>query len=135
MGRQLDDPRFDPENDEWVGVPPGWDRQSSSGSGSSGRRGMDTFSTKQKAPSINASDFRVIFDRMDKGGLSMTYQRCLEELHNAGFVHLELDHVALVAELTQARGRTREWTGVPSTIEKLATRLGEQRKRRRSRRR
>jgi hypothetical protein len=134
MGRQLDDPRFDPENDEWVGGRPVWDSQPSS-SGANGRQGSASSSSKQKAPTIDSADFRVVFDQLDRGGLSMTYQKCLEQLHEAGHVHIELNHVAVVAELTEVRSRTREWTGIPSNIRRLATSLGERRRRRRSKRR
>jgi hypothetical protein len=135
MGRQLNDPNFDPENDEWVGACPVWDSQSSPTFESSGRQGSGEFLNKQKAPTIDSADFRVVFDQLDKSGLSMTYQRCLEQLHLAGRVDLELDHVTLVAELSEIRSRTRDWTGVPSNVRRLATSLGERRKQRRSKQR
>ena len=134
MGRQLDDPGFDPENDEWVGRGAGWDHQSLD-SGSSGYQGRATFSTSQRAPSISATELRLILKQLDSGGLSMTHQKCLDELRRAGHSHLTLDHVALVAELSGFRSQTRDWTGVPASIRRSAANLGERRKIRKSRRR
>ena len=135
MGRQLDDPGFDPENDEWVAGAARWDSLAASNSSRSGPQHSVKLSKVQPAPPLSSSDLRLIFAELDKGGLSMTNQSCLEALHAAGHKELGPDHIALVAELTGVWGATREWTGVPAGIRKSATALGERRRRRRTKRR
>jgi hypothetical protein len=136
MGRQLDDAQFDPENDEWVGTRPAWDSHPTlDAQGPSGHRGARTPSRQQTAPPISPDDFRMVFDRLDKGGLSMTYDRCLKELHADGQTHLDLDHVSLVAELTDIRASSTEWVKVPAKTRKLGASLGERRRKRRTRKR
>ncbi len=135
MGRQVDEPGFDPANDEWGGAGARWDQQSSieSGSGwvSSGTQAL----RNDKAPAISKDDFRVVFEALDSGGLSMTYERCLARLREAGHEPLHLEHVALVAEMTEIRSSRREWTGVPAPIRKLAESLRAKRARRQRKRR
>lgn len=130
MNRQLDDPGFDPANDEWVGAGARWDQQSSiHSSGSSS--GIRATPRRQKAPEIGEDDFEGVFRMLDAGGFAMTYDRCLARLHKEGQSHLSLDHVALVAELTGVRSSPRQWTAVPAPIRKLGRALGRERSRHR----
>ena len=91
MNRQLDNPGFDPANDEWVGSGAGWDQISSIDSSTAASSGMRSAPRKQKAPAISEEEFAAVFALIDSGGFAMTYDRCLAQLHKAGHAHLQLD--------------------------------------------
>ena len=135
MGRQIDDPGFDPENDEWVGTGARWDQHPSLHSTSNASSVPRSVPRKQKAPPITEEEFTAAFELLDSGGFAMTYDRCLAELRMAGMSHLETDHVALVAELTGIRSSPRQWASVPAPIARLGRTLARERARRRRKRR